>query len=88
MTSQSVTIMNTSGIHARPASLFIKSATSFKSDITVTKCGKNGNAKSLLSLLALGISKGNEITINAEGEDEKDAVAVLVRLVESKFGEE
>jgi phosphocarrier protein HPr len=87
MTLQTVTVTNESGIHARPASLFLQKATSFKSNITVTKKGKNGNAKSLLGLLALGINKGSEITIGAEGEDEKEAVAALVKLVESKFGE-
>jgi phosphocarrier protein HPr len=87
MTSQKVVVMNTSGLHARPAALFVKSATSFKSDITVAKDGKSGNAKSLLSLLALGIQRGHEIAIGAAGEDEAAAVAALVKLVESKFGE-
>lgn len=88
MTSQTVKVTNESGIHARPASLFLQAATSFKSDITVTKNGKNGNAKSLLSLLSLGIKKDTEIAINADGEDEKEAVTVLVKLVESRFSEE
>ena len=88
MTSQTVKVINESGIHARPASLFLQEATSFKSNITVTKNGKSGNAKSLLGLLALGINKGSEIMIGAEGEDEKEAVAALAKLVESKFGEE
>jgi phosphocarrier protein HPr len=88
MTSQTVMVTNESGIHARPASLFLQAATSFKSNITITKNEKSGNAKSLLGLLSLGIKKGSEITINAEGEDEKEAVTALVKLVASKFGEE
>jgi phosphocarrier protein HPr len=88
MTSQTVKVMNQTGIHARPASLFINAASSFKSNITISKNGKSGTAKSLLSLLALGISKDSEIAIAAEGEDEREAVATLVKLVESKFGEE
>ena len=88
MTSQTIKVNNQSGLHARPASLFLQKATSFKSNITVVKNGKSGNAKSLLGLLSLGINKNSEITISAEGEDEKEAVADLVKLVESKFGEE
>jgi phosphocarrier protein HPr len=87
MISKNVLITNETGIHARPASLFIQTASSFKSDITVAKNGKSGNAKSLLGLLALGINNGSEITITAEGEDEEAAVAALIKLVESKFGE-
>jgi phosphocarrier protein HPr len=87
MISQNVTVTNQTGIHARPAALFISAASKFKANLTVTKNGKSGNAKSLLSLLSLGISKDSEITISAEGEDEKEAVAKLVELVESKFGE-
>jgi phosphocarrier protein HPr len=87
MISQNVTVTNQTGIHARPAALFISAASKFKANLTVTKNGKSGNAKSLLSLLSLGISKDSEITISAEGEDEKEAVAKLVELVDSKFGE-
>jgi phosphocarrier protein HPr len=87
MISQTVTVTNQTGIHARPAALFLSTASKFKANLTVTKNGKNANAKSLLSLLSLGITKDSEITISAEGEDEKEAVAKLVELVESKFGE-
>jgi phosphocarrier protein len=87
MISQNVIVTNQTGIHARPAALFISAASKFKANLTVTKNGKSGNAKSLLSLLSLGISKDSEITISAEGEDEKEAVAKLVELVDSKFGE-
>jgi phosphocarrier protein HPr len=88
MISQNVTVTNQTGIHARPASLFLDTAARFKSDITVAKNGKSGNAKSLLSLLSLGIKKDSEITITANGEDEKEAVTCLVTLVETKFGEQ
>lgn len=87
MISQNVTVTNQTGIHARPAALFISTAAKFKSEITVIKGAKRGNAKSLLSILSLGISKDSEITISAEGEDENEAVAKLVELVKSKFGE-
>ncbi|MBB6217316.1 phosphotransferase system HPr (HPr) family protein [Anaerosolibacter carboniphilus] len=87
MTSQSATIMNETGMHARPASLFLSTATKFKSEVTIFKNGKAANAKSLISILSLCITVGTEIQISAEGEDEREAVETLVKLVESKFGE-
>lgn len=88
MISKNTVILNKTGLHARPASLFITTANGFKSHITITKDGKEGNAKSILNLLGLCLSKDSEITISAEGEDEVAAVDALVQLVESKFGEE
>lgn len=88
MISRNVTITNKTGIHARPASMFIGTATKFKSDITIEKNGKKGNAKSMINILGLAITAGTEITITATGEDENQAVDALVKLVESKFGEE
>lgn len=88
MISKNVVVTNKTGIHARPASLFISTASKFKSDITIAKNGKTGSAKSIISLLGLAITKGSEITISADGADEKEAIDTLVKLVESKFGEE
>ncbi len=88
MISKNVTIMNKTGIHARPASMFVQAAAKFKSNVTVEKEGRKGNAKSMLNILALSLSKGSTITIWADGEDEAAAVDSLVKLVESKFGEE
>lgn len=88
MISKQVTIENKTGIHARPASMFVQAAAKFKSNITIDKNGQKGNAKSMLNVLALSLSKGTAITISAEGEDEAAAVETLVKLVESKFGEE
>lgn len=88
MISRKVTITNKTGIHARPASMFIGTATKFKSNITVEKGEKKGNAKSMINILGLAITAGTEIAITADGEDEIAAVEALVKLVESKFGEE
>lgn len=87
MTSQTIIVSNRTGIHARPAALFLSTASQFKSEISIEKNGKKGNAKSLLSLLALGIKQDSEITIIATGEDENEALSELVKLVETKFGE-
>jgi len=88
MESQKVKILNKTGIHARPASIFVKTASGFKSDITIFKGESKASAKSLINILALGLSKDVELTITASGEDEKEAVQTLVDLINSKFGEE
>ena len=93
MKESKVVVKNEVGLHARPASLFVQSAAKFKSDINVscqdpeTKEERNGNAKSILGILTLGVFGGMEITIRAEGEDEDAAVDTLVALVEDNFGE-
>ncbi len=88
MISKDVTITNKTGIHARPATMFVANAAKFKSEITLSKGNKQGNGKSIINLLALSLSKDDVITISAEGIDEAEAVDALVKLVESKFGEE
>ncbi|QOX61861.1 HPr family phosphocarrier protein [Anoxybacterium hadale] len=88
MISKDILIMNETGIHARPAAVFVSMATKFKSKIDVIKDKKKANAKSILHIMSLGIDKGSTITISADGEDEAEAVDRLVKLVESKFGEE
>ena len=85
MISRSITISNSVGLHARPATFFVQKANSFKSSIWVEKGDCRVNAKSLLGVLSLGISQGTAITIIADGADEVDAVAGLSALVESKF---
>ena len=87
MISRSVTIQNEVGLHARPATFFIQKANSYKCSIWVEKDDCRVNAKSLLGILSLGISKGTEITIIADGNDEADAVEGLTALVDSKFAE-
>ncbi|MCK4396168.1 HPr family phosphocarrier protein [candidate division WOR-3 bacterium] len=82
-------IENTLGIHARPASLFVKTAGQFESDIRIEKDGVEVNGKSIMSVMMLAAEKGSEITITAEGVDEKEAIDSLIKLVEErKFDEE
>ena len=88
MTQETVTIENKTGIHARPASVFVQTATKFKSKIQIEAKGKKVDAKSILMLMSMGLVKGTELTIIAEGEDEAAAVKELADLVNSKFGEE
>jgi phosphocarrier protein len=87
MKSIQITIENQVGLHARPATLFVQAAQKHTATITVSHDGKTVNAKSLLNLLALGVSKGTVITIAADGSDEENALQILTALVESNFGE-
>ncbi|HHY42937.1 MAG TPA: HPr family phosphocarrier protein [Thermoanaerobacterales bacterium] len=88
MFQQNVIVKNKTGLHARPAALFVQTANKFKSEIFIEKQGKKVNAKSIMGVMSLAVSQGTEITISAQGEDEQDAVKKLVELIESKFGEE
>ena len=85
MVSRSVTIQNSVGLHARPATFFIQKANSFKCSIWVEKEDCRVNAKSLLGVLSLGIVKGTTITLIADGNDENEAVEGLVELVDGGF---
>ncbi len=88
MIEKELTILNHSGLHTRPASQFVKTANQFKSDITVRKGNSVANAKSIITVIALGASKGSKIRLIAEGPDEKEAIEALSALIENKFGEE
>ena len=90
MYSETVAIVNPTGLHARPASEFVLEAKKFSSKVFIKPVGGAGdpiNAKSMVRLLSIGVAKGAEVEISAEGEDEKQAVAALVALVKSGFGE-
>ena len=82
MISQNVTIQNSVGLHARPATFFVQKANSFKCSIWVEKEDCRVNAKSLLGVLSLGITRGTTITLIADGEDEALAVAGLAELID------
>lgn len=83
MTSKKYVIKNTIGLHARPAALFVKKAAEFESKIKVVKDDKEADAKSIISIMALGAVKGAEIVINANGDDSENAVDALVELLDS-----
>ena len=83
MISCDVTIKNNVGLHAGPATFFIQKANSFKSSIWVEKGDRRVNAKSLLGVLSLGITKDTEITLIADGVDEIDALNGLEELIET-----
>ncbi len=87
MYTKEVVLQNQVGLHARPATFFIQKANEFKSSIWIEKEERRVNAKSLLGVLSLGITRGTAISVIADGVDEKDAVDALVDLVENNFAE-
>ncbi len=87
MISRDVKIVNTIGLHARPATFFIQKANSFKSSIWVEKGDCRVNAKSLLGVLSLGIVKDTVITIIADGADEEAALDGLCSLISDGLGD-
>jgi galactitol PTS system EIIA component len=74
------------GLHARPATIFVKLAKEYKSNINVYCEDRKANAKSIINVLSLGADNGSEITIQADGEDAQQALKALQELVESNFG--
>ncbi len=87
MKSCDVTIINSVGLHARPATFFIQKANTYRSSIWVEREDRRVNAKSLLGVLSLGIVKGTTITLIADGSDEEEALAGLSALIKSSFNE-
>jgi phosphocarrier protein len=87
MVSKTIIVDNQVGLHARPATFFIQKSNEFKSSIWIDKEGRKVNAKSLLGVLSLGITKGTQIEIIADGDDEEAAVDALHALIESNFND-
>ena len=87
MISKNVTIQNNVGLHARPATFFIQKANTYQSSVWVEKEDRRVNAKSLLGVLSLGITKGMTVTLIADGSDEKEAIDGLTELIDTNFGE-
>lgn len=72
-----ITVTNPTGLHTRPGTEFVRIAKGFESNITVSKDGKEANAKSLVKVMKLGISQGSEILLVADGSDEEAAIQAL-----------
>jgi catabolite repression HPr-like protein len=81
MVEQSVVVKLKTGLHARPAALFVQEANRFSSEIFVVKNDKQVNAKSIMGIMSLAISSGTEIKIKADGSDADQAVHSLTQLV-------
>lgn len=87
MISREVTITNTIGLHARPATFFIQKANAYKCTVWVEKEDRKVNAKSLLGVLSLGIAQGMSINLIADGSDENEALDGLEALINTGFQE-
>ena len=74
MISKEVIVKNSTGLHARPATLLVKKASAFKSDINIEYNGKKANIKSLIGVLSLGVTRNSSVTVEASGDDEKLAL--------------
>lgn len=83
MVSREVVVNNASGLHARPATLVVKEASRFKSNVNIEYNGRKGNAKSIIAVLALGIHKGSAVKVVVDGDDEAQAADALVKLIET-----
>ncbi|SUY47023.1 PTS system phosphocarrier protein HPr [Clostridium putrefaciens] len=83
MISKEVIVKNSTGLHARPATLLVKKASSFKSDVSIEFNGKKANVKSLIGVLSLGVTRDSSITVMASGDDETHAVEEIVKLIKS-----
>ena len=88
MTEGVAVIRNKLGMHARPASVFVQKASSFKSKIQIRAKGRVCDAKSILMVMSMGLVNNTEVTIIADGSDEREAVVELKALIDSAFGEE
>ncbi|MDR3596257.1 HPr family phosphocarrier protein [Clostridium sp.] len=83
MIEKEVSVKNSSGLHARPATLLVKKASSFKSDVSIEYNGKKANVKSLIGVLSLAVTKDAVIKVIASGDDEALAAEEIVKLVET-----
>lgn len=81
MSRRSAVVKLKTGLHARPAALFVQEANKFSAEVFVEKDDKKVNAKSIMGIMSLAISTGTEITISADGTDAEQAVTALVSLV-------
>ena len=82
-----VTIINKSGVHARPAAMMAQMGRRYKSKITYTAKGQTVDGKNIIPITSVDMTCGTQVIIRAEGEDEKEAIAALTELINNRFGE-
>lgn len=83
MVQKEVIVNSSTGLHARPATLLVKKASAFKSDITIEHNGKEANIKSLIGVLSLAVTNGSKIILKASGDDETLALEEIASLISS-----
>ncbi len=87
MISESITIINKLGLHARAASKLVNCASQFESEVFISRQSNRVNAKSIMGVMMLAASKGVELAIEIEGNDEQLCRDAVVELINSRFGE-
>lgn len=86
MVERTVTLGSKSGLHARPAAIFVQNAKGFQCQITLSKNNKTVNAKSILAVLTLGAEQGEQVVLKADGDDAEMAIDRLSTLLEGDLG--
>lgn len=86
--SVKVTIVNKLGLHARPAMTFVDLASTFQSEVTVSRADQEVDGKSIMHMMMLAATKGTELTVTAVGADSESACAALKKLVDGGFDED
>ncbi len=88
MVEHKLIIKNKYGLHARPAALFVETASKYDAEVTITKDDVEVNGKSIMGLLVLAAEKGTEIILRSNGKDEVTVIQALVKLLEGKLDDE
>jgi phosphocarrier protein HPr len=87
MISRNVTIINRLGLHARAATRLVNCASEFVSEIILKRGARSVNGKSIMGVLTLAAATGTDLTIEANGADEKQALDAVIKLISNRFGE-
>lgn len=88
MLQEQVAIINKLGLHARAAAKLVTTATGFGSEVFLALNGRQVNGKSIMGVMMLAAAKGSTIEVQVSGDDEAEAMAALLQLINDKFGEE
>jgi len=87
MIKRKVQVQNKFGLHARPAALIVTTASKYQSEFYLSKDGVRVNGKSIMGVMMLAAEMGSELILELDGLDEEMAMEELVKVIESKFGE-
>ena len=87
MTRIETQIINRLGLHARAAAQVVKMANEYSSEVSLIKSGQTANAKTIMEVLMIGAAQGDELMVQANGEDEKEAVTAITQLICDRFNE-
>jgi len=84
---KTVTVKNRFGLHARPAALIVTTASKYLSEFFISKDSVRVNGKSIMGVMMLAAEMGSELLLELDGPDEEQAIADIIQVIDSKFGE-